>query len=200
MFTGLVEGAGPDRADRSTRARAIRLTIAWDGLPADDPLELGESVAVNGCCLTVVAADGERFEVQAGPETLARTNLGDRKRRRSREPRAGPEGRRPPGRPFRPGARRHDRDPPRAPARGGVGVPRLRDRPGLDPAPGPQGLDRRRRRQPHAGRRRARRVLGHAHPPHAGRHHARPHPARRSPSTSRPTCWPSTCRSSCRGG
>ena len=54
-----------------------RFTIAWPGLPADDPLELGESVAVNGCCLTVVAAEGERFEVQAGPETLARTNLGD---------------------------------------------------------------------------------------------------------------------------
>ena len=35
-------------------------------------------MAVNGCCLTVVAAAGERFEVQAGPETLARTNLGDK--------------------------------------------------------------------------------------------------------------------------
>jgi riboflavin synthase len=57
----------------------LRLTIAWDGLPADDPLELGESVAINGCCLTVIAADGGRFEVQAGPETLARTNLGARR-------------------------------------------------------------------------------------------------------------------------
>ena len=37
---------------------------------------MGESVAVNGCCLTVVALDGEAFEVQAGPETLLRTNLG----------------------------------------------------------------------------------------------------------------------------
>ena len=75
MFTGLVEALG--RIERIDREGAgIRLTIAWDGLPADDPLELGESIAVNGCCLTVVAADGERFEVQAGPETLARTNLG----------------------------------------------------------------------------------------------------------------------------
>ena len=35
-----------------------------------------------------------------------------------------------------------------------MGIPRLRDRPELDPAPGPQGLDRRRRRQPDPGRRR----------------------------------------------
>jgi riboflavin synthase len=53
-----------------------RLAIIWGGLPASDPLVQGESMAVNGCCLTVVAAKGERFEVQAGPETLARTNLG----------------------------------------------------------------------------------------------------------------------------
>lgn len=33
-------------------------------------------MAVNGCCLTVVAAEGEGFDVQAGPETLLRTNLG----------------------------------------------------------------------------------------------------------------------------
>ena len=55
-----------------------RLTIAWPGLSAVDPLELGESVAVSGCCLTVTAAAGETFQVQAGPETLDRTNLGDR--------------------------------------------------------------------------------------------------------------------------
>jgi riboflavin synthase len=42
-------------------------------------LKLGESVAVNGCCLTVVAMADREFELQAGPETLARTNLGDRK-------------------------------------------------------------------------------------------------------------------------
>jgi riboflavin synthase len=42
---------------------------------------LGESVAVNGCCLTVVATapgnENATFDVQAGPETLFRTNLGD---------------------------------------------------------------------------------------------------------------------------
>ncbi len=42
-------------------------------------MKLGESVAVNGCCLTVTASSEAEFELQVGPETLARTNLGDRK-------------------------------------------------------------------------------------------------------------------------
>jgi riboflavin synthase len=75
MFTGLVEALG--RIERTTEeAAGRRLTIAWPGL--DAPLTIGESVAVNGCCLTVVASQAERFEVQAGPETLDRTNLGTR--------------------------------------------------------------------------------------------------------------------------
>jgi riboflavin synthase len=78
VFTGLVEALG--RIEHSALADAgRRLTIRWPGLSSGDPLKLGESVAVSGCCLTVVGADGELFEVQAGPETLTRTNLGDRK-------------------------------------------------------------------------------------------------------------------------
>ena len=75
MFTGLIEGLGRvERIVAETGAR--RFTIAWPELSAGDPLELGESVAVSGCCLTVVANEGATFEVQAGPETLDRTNLG----------------------------------------------------------------------------------------------------------------------------
>lgn len=37
---------------------------------------LGDSIAINGCCLTVVAADGVLWSFQAGHETLAKTNLG----------------------------------------------------------------------------------------------------------------------------
>jgi riboflavin synthase len=75
VFTGLVEALG--RIEQTIEeGSGRRLTIAWPDLPASEPLGLGESVAVNGCCLTVISADGERFEVQAGPETLARTNLG----------------------------------------------------------------------------------------------------------------------------
>jgi riboflavin synthase len=78
VFTGLVEGLG--RIERLVDENAgRRLTIDWGDLDRGEPLELGESVAVNGCCLTVIDIAGSRFAVQAGPETLARTNLGDRK-------------------------------------------------------------------------------------------------------------------------
>ncbi len=73
MFTGLVEAVGRiERVDDEGAGR--RLTLVWEGLA--EPLSMGESVAVNGCCLSVVATQGERFELQAGPETLLRTNLG----------------------------------------------------------------------------------------------------------------------------
>lgn len=75
MFTGLVEALGRvERVIEEDSGR--RLTLAWPGLDTAVSLALGESVAVNGCCLTVVAAKGDQFDVQAGPETLLRTNLG----------------------------------------------------------------------------------------------------------------------------
>jgi riboflavin synthase len=75
MFTGLVEALG--RVGHVVEEDAgRRLSLTWPGLR--EPLAIGESVAVNGCCLTVVAAEGERFDVQAGPETLLRTNLGSK--------------------------------------------------------------------------------------------------------------------------
>ena len=79
MFTGLVEALG--RVGRVVEeSPGRRLSLAWPVTASDsgpEPgLELGESVAINGCCLTVVAADGPTFDVQAGPETLLRTNLG----------------------------------------------------------------------------------------------------------------------------
>ena len=78
MFTGLVQTLGRvDHVAEENTGR--RLTIIWENLPATDPLALGESIAVNGCCLTVIDAQHERFQVQAGPETLARTNLGTRR-------------------------------------------------------------------------------------------------------------------------
>lgn len=47
--------------------------------PSFASLVLGESIAVNGACLTVVEFDAESFAFQAGPETLNRTNLGELK-------------------------------------------------------------------------------------------------------------------------
>jgi riboflavin synthase len=76
VFTGLVEMLG--RVERVVHENAgKRLVLAWPGL--SEELAVGESVAVNGCCLTVVATRGEQFEVQVGPETLLRTNLGEKR-------------------------------------------------------------------------------------------------------------------------
>jgi riboflavin synthase len=71
MFTGLVEALGTVR-ELAPEGAGRRLTVA---APLAGELSLGESVAVNGACLTVVAHDAESFRFQAGPETLARTNL-----------------------------------------------------------------------------------------------------------------------------
>ena len=75
MFTGLVEALGRVEAVE-VEGSGRRLALAWAELR--EPMTLGESVAVNGCCLTVVEAAGDRFVVQAGPETLLRTNLGSK--------------------------------------------------------------------------------------------------------------------------
>jgi riboflavin synthase len=77
VFTGLVECLG--RVEQVVEEKSGRtMTLAWPALACDDPLELGESIAVNGCCLTVIRAVGEIFDIQAGPETLHRTNLGNK--------------------------------------------------------------------------------------------------------------------------
>jgi riboflavin synthase len=78
MFSGIVEVLGRIEAVADEDA-GRRFTIRWPGLASSEPIALGESIAVNGCCLTVVKMDGEIFEVQAGPETLDRTNLGARR-------------------------------------------------------------------------------------------------------------------------
>jgi riboflavin synthase len=80
MFTGLVEALGRLEVGSDEKG-GRRLTLIWPALDASrDPLAIGDSVAVNGCCLTVVAVGPEpgQFGVQAGPETLLRTNLGDK--------------------------------------------------------------------------------------------------------------------------
>jgi riboflavin synthase len=74
MFTGLVEGVGT-LAARETRGGDARLTIAVGTLPFDR-VEIGESISVNGACLTVVAFDTAHFEADASNETLALTTLG----------------------------------------------------------------------------------------------------------------------------
>ncbi|HRO64252.1 riboflavin synthase [Thermomonas sp.] len=74
MFTGLVEGVGRLRA-REPRGGDARLVIEAGSL-SFDAVQLGESIAVNGCCLTVVAFDATSFAVDVSNETLALTTLG----------------------------------------------------------------------------------------------------------------------------
>ncbi|MFO1004869.1 MAG: riboflavin synthase [Planctomycetaceae bacterium] len=76
MFTGLVEGLG---RVVSLTPDAVSLTLKIEapaGLPEVDTVRLGDSIALNGCCLTVVAIDDRSWSFQAGSETLSRTNLG----------------------------------------------------------------------------------------------------------------------------
>jgi riboflavin synthase len=73
MFTGLVEKLGTVR-ELVPEGSGTRLLIDAGELAAETVL--GESVAINGACLTVVSRDATSFAFQAGPETLARTNLG----------------------------------------------------------------------------------------------------------------------------
>jgi riboflavin synthase len=74
MFTGLIAGVGR-LAARETRGGDARLTIDVGTLPFEGG-QLGESIAVNGCCLTVVEFDASSFAVDASNETLALTTLG----------------------------------------------------------------------------------------------------------------------------
>lgn len=74
MFTGLIEGVG-SLAARETRGGDARLRIDTGTLPFGDAA-LGESIAVNGVCLTVVAFGVAHFEADASNETLALTTLG----------------------------------------------------------------------------------------------------------------------------
>ena len=74
MFTGLIAGVGR-LAAREMRGGDARILVEAGTLPFDD-VQLGESIAVNGCCLTVVAFDATGFAVDASNETLALTTLG----------------------------------------------------------------------------------------------------------------------------
>lgn len=69
MFTGIVSGVGT-----VVLADANRLGI--EHAPTARRLKVGSSVAVNGCCLTVVTKSGPTFVADVVPETLRRTNLG----------------------------------------------------------------------------------------------------------------------------
>ena len=76
MFTGIVEYQGNVIALRQEE-QVAHLTIAANTQMAD--LAVGQSIAVNGVCLTVIHRDGTLFTTDLSPETLQRTTLGDLK-------------------------------------------------------------------------------------------------------------------------
>lgn len=74
MFSGLVEALGTV-VEISDCGPGKRLLIDA-GVAAEDA-QIGDSIANNGCCLTVVEVEGTRLAFEAGPETLQRTSLGN---------------------------------------------------------------------------------------------------------------------------
>jgi len=76
MFTGLVETTGTilrlERADRD-----LRLTVRASLEPPE--LKIGESVAVDGVCLTVIGFEGDAFTVDVSEETVSRSSLRQRR-------------------------------------------------------------------------------------------------------------------------
>ena len=73
MFTGLVQKIGTVR--RVSWGAGLVLEIGFE--PWEKPLVAGESVAVNGVCLTVCQFDERRFTADVLDETVQRTGLGD---------------------------------------------------------------------------------------------------------------------------
>ncbi|MFL6137110.1 MAG: riboflavin synthase [Frankiaceae bacterium] len=75
MFTGIVEELGEVVALRlAPSGEAARLTVRGPRVVAD--ATAGASIAVDGCCLTVTAHDGETFSADVMAETLRRTTVG----------------------------------------------------------------------------------------------------------------------------
>lgn len=73
MFTGIVEDLGKIEAIKK-KAKDVVFVISTDKINVDE-LDHGESISVNGTCLTVISLSKGTFEVKASHETLNRTNL-----------------------------------------------------------------------------------------------------------------------------
>jgi riboflavin synthase len=72
MFTGIIEGMGTVAQVRPVDGGS-RLTVTADF--SLDGTGLGDSIAVNGACLTAVSLQGPRFSVDVSPETLSKTTF-----------------------------------------------------------------------------------------------------------------------------
>ncbi len=77
MFTGIVQRLG-DITDIKMEGTAGRITMV-PNRPFDKPIGLGDSIAVNGTCLTVADIDGDKLMFDVLGETFDKTNLGEKK-------------------------------------------------------------------------------------------------------------------------
>lgn len=81
MFTGIIEQLGSveslESDERGGRLR-IRLSAEMGPSPLAADMKLGDSISVNGCCLTVVEFDKDYFAADLSGETLRRTSLGEK--------------------------------------------------------------------------------------------------------------------------
>ena len=78
MFTGIIEAVGQiDALDCHEKGGRLRVRLADRGEMAQ--VKLGDSVAVNGCCLTVVECGPDHFSADLSGETLERTTFGEMK-------------------------------------------------------------------------------------------------------------------------
>ena len=73
MFTGIIEEIGTVRQVQTGTAACV-LTVSAQTVLSD--VHIGDSIAVNGTCLTVCRTDGSSFSADVMPETMRRTNLG----------------------------------------------------------------------------------------------------------------------------
>ena len=106
MFTGIVEELGTI-AEVTDQGDAIRLTV--EAATVLEGTGLGDSISVNGCCLTVSELGDGRWTADLMQETLDKTSLARRRARRPGQPRARRHRRQAARRPHRPGPRRRRR-------------------------------------------------------------------------------------------
>ena len=75
MFTGIIQDVGR-LAALEPRGGDTRMSVAAERLDLTR-IALGDSICVQGCCITVIARDGRTFQADLSRETLALTTLGD---------------------------------------------------------------------------------------------------------------------------
>jgi riboflavin synthase len=79
MFTGIIEAAGKiDALDRRGGGARLRVSLAEAAVIAAET-KLGDSIAVNGCCLTIAEFGSDHFRADLSAETLGRTSFGEKK-------------------------------------------------------------------------------------------------------------------------